>query len=125
MAELNTNLDDYMTNSVDSSSSVMAISEEGMDSLAVETIQLAKTVNDYLNKLINIVDRTKGYYTGKAADSYRKSFSDFSANFSVFVQNIENYAYSIKKAKNNYVNAKDVIVRTINNDAISVADKLN
>ena len=78
---------------------VIAMNEAGVDALAMETMQLAMIANDYLNKIIDIMNKTKEYYQCEAADMMRKRFNDLSADFPNVIQNIENYAYSLKKAK--------------------------
>lgn len=78
---------------------VVAMSETGVDMLATETMQLAMLANDYLNKIIDIMNKTKEHYQCEAGDELRKRFNELSADFPIVIQNIENYAYSLKKAK--------------------------
>ena len=78
---------------------VVAMNETGVDTLATETMQLAMIANDYLNKIIDIMNKTKEHYQCEAGDELRKRFNELSADFPIVVQNIENYAYSLKKAK--------------------------
>ena len=78
---------------------VVAMNETGVDTLATETMQLAMIANDYLNKIIDIMNKTKEHYQCEAGDELRKRFNELSTDFPIVVQNIENYAYSLKKAK--------------------------
>ena len=61
--------------------------------------QMAMIANDYLNKIIDIMNSTKEHYQCEAGDEMRRRFNEFSADFPIVIQNIENYAYSLKKAK--------------------------
>lgn len=79
----------------------ITMNEAGMDTLAQDTMQLALLANDYLNKIIDIMSGTKEYFQCEAGDDIRRRFSELSADFPIVVQNIENYAYSLKKAKLN------------------------
>lgn len=85
---------------IKNASKTIAMNEAGMDTLAMETMQMAMIANDYLNKIIDIMNSTKEHYQCETGDEMRKRFNDFSANFPIVIQNIENYAYSLKKAKN-------------------------
>ena len=115
MAEFETLFDkDIISNA----SKTVGINEDGIDSLAIETMNVAKTVNDFLNSFINVFDSTKSYYKCESADKLRNKFNEFSSCFSIFIHNIENYAYSLKKVKNNYSSQQDLVVKTLN-DAIA------
>jgi DNA-binding ferritin-like protein (Dps family) len=89
----------------------VTMNEAGMDTLAQDTMQLALLANDYLNKIIDIMNGTKEYFQCEAGDDIRRRFSELSADFPTVVQNIENYAYSLKKAKINKVQGvQDAII---------------
>ena len=98
--DFNTEVDRLMsTASMPNTSTIIAMNEAGMDELARETMQVAKLANDHLNKIIDVMNETKMYFQCEVADELRKKFSDLSIYFPIIVHNIENYAYSIKKAK--------------------------
>ena len=87
------------------------MNEAGIDTLAMDTMQMAMIANDYLNKIIDIMNSTKEHYQCEAADEMRRRFNEFSADFPIVIQNIENYAYSLKKAKSKRVEGvQDAIV---------------
>ena len=120
---INDNLDSYVDlDRIKNASKAVSMNEAGMDNLAVETMQVAKLTNDYLNKIIDIIDNTKNYYKSEAGDALRANFDDLKDDFSITVQNIENYAYSLKKAKNNFSSRVDEAIQHINTAAASVPD---
>ncbi len=84
---------------IKNASKTIAMNEAGVDTLAMETMQMAMIANDYLNKIIDIMNGTKEHFQCEAGDEMRKRFNDLSADFTNVIQNIENYAYSLKKAK--------------------------
>lgn len=120
---LNIGLED-LTNMgrIKNSTKSISINEAGIDTLAVDTMQLSMTVNDYLNKIIDIMDQTKAYYQCAAADELRKKFSELSADFPIVTQNIENYAYSLKKAKDNMINRNLDAVTSVKMATANVPD---
>ncbi len=85
---------------VKNANKTIAMNEAGIDTLAMETMQMAMIANDYLNKIIDIMNKTKEHYQCEAGDEMRRKFNELSADFPNVIQNIENYAYSLKKAKN-------------------------
>lgn len=107
---------------IKNSTKSISINEAGIDTLAVDTMQLSMTVNDYLNKIIDIMDQTKAYYQCAAADELRKKFSELSADFPIVTQNIENYAYSLKKAKDNMINRNLDAVTSVKMATANVPD---
>lgn len=114
----------YSKNSlVNNAEKKVAINEVGMDLLAVDTIQMAKVINDYLSRIIDIVDGTKSYYQTSSGDALRNKFNEIKTYFPTVIQNIENYAYSIKKVKNNYISNTEIVLNHLNN-AISSVDEL-
>ena len=100
MMDFNTDLTD-ITNAgiIKNTTKSITMNEAGIDLLATETMQTAMIANDYLNKIVVLVDKTKEYFQCEAGDELRRKFSELSAEFPVVIQNIENYAYSLKKAK--------------------------
>jgi hypothetical protein len=120
---INDNLDSYVNlDRIKNASKAVSMNEAGIDNLAVETMQVAKLTNDYLNKIIDIMDNTKNYYKCEAGDALRANFDDLKDDFSITVQNIENYAYSLKKAKNNFTSRVDEAIQHVNTAAASVED---
>lgn len=120
---INDNLDSYVNlDRIKNASKAVSMNEAGIDNLAVETMQVAKLTNDYLNKIIDIMDNTKNYYKSEAGDALRANFDDLKDDFSITVQNIENYAYSLKKAKNNFTSRVDEAIQHVNTAAASVED---
>lgn len=108
---------------IKNASKTIAMNEAGIDTLAMETMQMAMIANDYLNKIIDIMNNTKEHYQCEAGDEMRKRFNELSADFPIIIQNIENYAYSLKKAKNKRKEGvQDVIINlkqaTANVDAL-------
>ncbi|MBE6146606.1 MAG: hypothetical protein E7171_08335 [Firmicutes bacterium] len=96
---------------IKNASKTIGMNEAGIDTLAMDTMQMAMIANDYLNKIIDIMNSTKEHYQCEAADEMRRRFNDFSADFPIVIQNIENYAYSLKKAKSKRVEGvQDAIV---------------
>lgn len=96
---------------INNASKTIGMNEAGIDTLAMDTMQMAMIANDYLNKIIDIMSNTKEHYQCEAADEMRKRFNEFSADFPIVIQNIENYAYSLKKAKNKRIEGvQDAIV---------------
>ena len=84
---------------IQNANKTIAMNEAGIDTLALDTMQVAMIANDYLNKIIDIMNSTKEHYQCEAGDEMRRRFNEFSADFPIVIQNIENYAYSLKKAK--------------------------
>ncbi len=84
---------------VKNANKTIAMNEAGIDTLAMETMQMAMIANDYLNKIVDIMNKTKEHYQCEAGDEMRRRFNELSADFPNVIQNIENYAYSLKKAK--------------------------
>lgn len=114
----------YSKNSiVNNAEKKVAINEVGIDLLAVDTIQMAKVINDYLSRIIDIIDGTKSYYQTSSGDALRNKFNEIKTYFPTVIQNIENYAYSIKKVKNNYISNTEIVLNHLNN-AISSVDEL-
>lgn len=96
---------------IKNASKTIGMNEAGIDTLAMDTMQMAMIANDYLNKIIDIMNSTKEHYQCEAADEMRRRFNEFSADFPIVIQNIENYAYSLKKAKSKRVESvQDAIV---------------
>ena len=96
---------------IKNASKTIGMNEAGIDTLAMDTMQMAMISNDYLNKIIDIMNSTKEHYQCEAADEMRRRFNEFSADFPIVIQNIENYAYSLKKAKSKRVEGvQDAIV---------------
>ncbi len=85
---------------IQNANKTIAMNEAGIDTLALDTMQVAMIANDYLNKIIDIMNSTKEHYQCESGDEMRRRFNEFSADFPIVIQNIENYAYSLKKAKN-------------------------
>lgn len=100
----------------------IAMNEAGVDTLAIDTMQLSMAVNDYLNKIIDIMDQTKAYYQSESADELRKKFNELSADFPIVTQNIENYAYSLKKAKDSMINRNADVILNIKQATANVPD---
>ena len=84
---------------IQNASKTIGMNETGIDTLAMDTMQVAMIANDYLNKIIDIMNSTKEHYQCESGDEMRRRFNEFSADFPIVIQNIENYAYSLKKAK--------------------------
>ena len=121
--EINDNLDSYVNlDRIQNASKAVSMNEAGIDSLAVETMQVAKLANDYLNKIVDIMDGTKNYYKSEAGDALRSKFDDLKDDFAITVQNIENYAYSLKKAKNNFNARIDEAIQHVKTATASVDD---
>ena len=96
---------------IKNASKTIGMNEAGIDTLAMDTMQMAMIANDYLNKIIDIMNSTKEHYQCEAADEMRRRFNEFSADFPIVIQNIENYAYNLKKAKSKRVEGvQDAIV---------------
>ena len=96
---------------IKNASKTIGMNGAGIDTLAMDTMQMAMIANDYLNKIIDIMNSTKEHYQCEAADEMRRRFNEFSADFPIVIQNIENYAYSLKKAKSKRVEGvQDAIV---------------
>lgn len=96
---------------IKNASKTIGMNEAGIDTLAMDTMQMAMIANDYLNKIIDIMNSTKEHYQCEVADEMRRRFNEFSADFPIVIQNIENYAYSLKKAKSKRVEGvQDAIV---------------
>ena len=120
---LNIGLED-LTNmgTIRNSTKSITMNEAGMDTLAIDTMQLSMIVNDYLNKIIDIMDQTKTYYQSEAADELRRKFNELSTDFPIVTQNIENYAYSLKKAKDNMMNRNADVILNIKQATANVPD---
>ena len=96
---------------IQNANKTIAMNEAGIDTLALDTMQVAMIANDYLNKIIDIMNSTKDHYQSEDGDEMRRRFNEFSADFPIVIQNIENYAYSLKKAKNKRVEGvQDAII---------------
>ena len=78
---------------IKNASKTIGMNEAGIDTLAMDTMQMAMIANDYLNKIIDIMNSTKEHYQCEAADEMRRRFNEFSADFPIVNQNIEKYAY--------------------------------
>ena len=84
---------------IQNASKTIGMNETGIDTLAMDTMQVAMIANDYLNKIIDIMNKTKEHFQCEAGDMIRQRFNELSADFPNVIKNIENYAYSLKKAK--------------------------
>lgn len=121
--DLNTNLENVTNMGViKNATKSISINEAGIDNLAVETMKIAKLVNDYLNKIVEIVDETKTYYVSSSADSLRAKFEEIRYAIPTTVSNIENYAYSLKKVKINFTSQNEVVVNKLNRATLNVHD---
>lgn len=107
---------------IQNSTKTIAMNENGVDNLAAETMRVASATSEYFSKIVAIFDETKKYYKGESADKLRTRFYEFQTNFPIVVQNIENYAYSLKKAKANYQNMADVAIQHIKTASVNVQD---
>lgn len=120
---LNIGLEDVSKmNTIKNSTKSITMNEAGIDNLAIITMQVAKVVNDYLNKIIDIMDCTKSYYQCENGDLLRTKFNEFQANFPIVIQNIENYAYSLKKAKSNIINQSENSAASLKNATLNVRE---
>lgn len=120
---LNSNLEN-LTNMgvIKNSTKSISINEAGIDNLAIETMKLAKMVNDYLNKIVEIVDETKQYYVSTSADNFRRRFEEIKYSIPPTISNIENYAYSLKKVKMNFTSQNEVVINKLNLATLNVHD---
>lgn len=121
--DLNTNLENASNMGIiRNATKSISINEAGIDNLAVETMKIAKLVNDYLNKIVEIVDETKNYYISSSADKLRTRFEEIRYAIPTTVSNIENYAYSLKKVKINFTNQNEVVVNKLSRATLNVHD---
>ena len=102
----------------------ISIHENGIDQLSIEILSCTKLINDYLSKILSIVDETKNYFDCELGFTYRNKFYDFSKNFPILIQNIENYAYSLKKAASNYRDYKSVVVSKLSTSSDMIETEL-
>lgn len=109
-------------NLINNATKSITMSEAGIDNLAVETMQVSKVVNDYLNRIVDIMESTKIFYQCENGDLLRRKFDELKINFPIVVQNIENYAYSLKKAKANFLNRTEVEICRLKNATLNVRE---
>lgn len=102
----------------------ISINEYGVEQITIEILKSAKLINDYLSKILSIIDGTKQYFDCDLGQKYRNKFYDFSKNFPVLIQNIENYAYSLKNAVNKYRDYKTLVVSKILTDSETIGKEL-
>lgn len=123
MTPVDINFDNYLSSgSIKNATKSIAINEAGIDNLAIQTMQTAKIINDYLNKIMDVVDNTKNYYKTPAATALRTKFNDISLSFPLVTHNIENYAFSLKKVKQNYLDHNEIIISKLNRDTLNVEE---
>ncbi len=123
MTPVDINFDNYLSSSsIKNATKSMTINEAGIDNLAIQTMQTAKIINDYLNRIIDVIDDTKFYYKTPAATTLRTKFNDISRNFPLITQNIENYAFSLKKVKQNYLNHNEIVISKLSRDTLNVEE---
>lgn len=99
----------------------IALNENGVDMLSIEILKCAQLVNDYLSKIITIVDATKTHFDCEIGTIYRNKFYEFSKNFPILIQNIENYAYSLRNVENKFRENQNIIVSKL----ISKSEEIN
>lgn len=91
----------------------ISLNETGIDTLKLEVLEYAKSCNDSLSKIQDIVDSTERFYQSESGIEYRKKFHELSNSFQNVIFNIENIAYGLKEAKNKFANKKNETIARI------------
>ena len=88
---------------VRNSNTHISIREEALDLLAIDVLHYAQRANEILDDISQIVASTSEFYKCESGKKFREKFSELTPSFSIIVENIENYAYSLKNVKNKFL----------------------
>lgn len=102
----------------------LSMNETGVETVSLEVMETAKLVYDNLNKILSIIDETSLYYDCESGVNFRNKFYSLSNDFSTIVQNIENYAYSLKNVISRYKENQNIVVTKISDHAEQVREEI-
>ncbi len=101
----------------------ISINENSIDILKLEVLEYARSCNDSLNKILDIVESTEAFYQSESGKEYRAKFHELSNSFQNIIFNIENIAYGLKEAKNKFINLKDETIAKISIAEANISNK--
>ncbi len=101
----------------------ISINESSIDILKLEVLEYARSCNDSLNKILDIVESTEAFYQSESGKEYRAKFHELSNSFQNIIFNIENIAYGLKEAKNKFISLKDETIAKISIAEANISNK--
>lgn len=101
----------------------ISTNESSIDILKLEVLEYARSCNDSLNKILDIVESTEAFYQSESGKEYRAKFHELSNSFQNIIFNIENIAYGLKEAKNKFINLKDETIAKISIAEANISNK--
>lgn len=99
----------------------VTLNEAGMDVLTREVLECARSTNDNLNKIVDIVQSTSDFYDTESGAQYRAKFQELSNSFQNIVMNIETIAYGLKEAKIKFANQKEEAIARLSNAEANIS----
>ena len=95
---------------------VFAINVPEINKLMIEIADISSNINIIFNKINELVDETKAYYTCSAASVMRNKYTMFNDNFRVIVNNIMSYNRDLAALKKKYDQGMDNLSIQIKKD---------
>ena len=102
-----------LVNELDLSKKKISIDLAGIESLKVEILETAKSCNDDLSKIKNIVEKTTEFYQCENGNIFRNKFKEAQNMFPIVISNIENIARDLMKAKKSFISQTDSIIENL------------
>ena len=101
----------------------IGINSAGADVLAKDIMEYSRSAYSSLSTISQLFENSAEFYDSRAGDKLRKKFKRLSENFPILIQNMENYALSIKKAERLYNDHADIVVIGLNKSIDQVEKK--
>ena len=99
----------------------VSINSDAIDVLTMDILEIARKANITLNKITTIVANTSETYKCDSGYLLRKKINNKTQDFTNIIQNIENYAYSLKTIKSKMTLKKDEIIADIQRKSASIS----
>lgn len=99
----------------------VSINSDAIDVLTMDILEIARKANITLNKITTIVANTSETYKSDSGYLLRKKINNKTQDFTNIIQNIENYAYSLKTIKSKMTLKKDEIIADIQRKSASIS----
>ncbi len=100
---------------------ILAINIPEINKLMIEIADISSNINVIFNKINELVDETKSYYTCSAGSIMRNKYAMFNDNFRIIVNNIMTYNRDLAALKKKYEQGMDNLSIQIKKD-ISALD---
>ena len=109
--------------SVDIPTVNIRINNTGADVLAKDIMEYSRLANNSLSSISSIVENSAEFYDCPAGIKFRRKFKKLAENFPILIQNMENYALSIKKAERLYNDHAGIVVSNLNKSIANLEEK--